>query len=88
MKLKNKEKEKEITDTENKALRIAIDSAIKDVAELKLTSIGYSALVTAQQQSNKKETEILLENCVELHTVTNKLLEQKVLILSDILKST
>jgi hypothetical protein len=35
MKLNNKEKEKEITDTENKALRISIGSAIKEITKLK-----------------------------------------------------
>ena len=88
MKLNNKEKEKEITDTENKALRIAIDSAIKDVAELKLTSIGYSALVASQKQTDKSEAEILLKNCVEQYTATIQLLELKVSTLSETLKST
>ena len=88
MKLDNKEKEKEITDTENKALRLSINSANKEITKLKLTSIGYSALVTAQKQTDRNEAEILLKNCVEHQAATNQLLEQKVITLSETLKST
>jgi len=85
-KLRSKEFEKVTSDNENKEMRIAIETATKEMNGLRLTSIENNNFLT-QQASDFNESEMELKKSIENQAAITHLLEQQVITLSNSLNA-
>jgi hypothetical protein len=85
-KLRSKEFEKVTSDNENKEMRIAIETATKEMIGLRLTSIENNNFLT-QQSTDFNESEMELKKTVKNQAAITHLLEQQVITLSNSLNA-